>query len=203
MDLPNSKDKLFTDDKDYWHLNACISSFDKTAAYSIGYLKAAQLISRIVIYSGQQPDTLLYPIVYLYRHYLEIMLKDLISDGLEIRGETVSSELKEILGQHNLMKLWNNFKPFFCEVCGTDSDFEAVKKAMESYINQMHCIDPEAISFRYDKSKTGKQSLEGIERINILNFCRNMEKLSLLIEGISMQFSDALDHVRDMRRSMY
>ncbi len=199
-DYPNSKDKLFVDCQELWPLNACIHKFDGIDAYAIGYLNAAKLLARIVIYSQSRMDTLVYPIIYLYRHYLEIRLKDLIRQGANITGTPTDERLEEILnGSHHLMKLWNNFKPFFIKVSGGNGDFDNVKKGMESYINQIHAIDPASFTFRYDRAKhSTEHNLEKHERINLFHFCQNMEKLTRLIEGTNNEFSATLDCVNDM-----
>jgi hypothetical protein len=200
-EYPNSKDKLFTSQKDSWHLNACISSYDKIGPYTAGYLDAAKLLARIVIFSGRGMDTLVYPIIYLYRHYLEIELKSLIKCGIDVTGTSTDDKVKEILGSHNLMKLWNGFKPFFEKISGHNQDFGDVRKGMEAYISQIHQIDPESFAFRYDRSRDLKtRNLEGVEQINILHFCQTMEKLTDLLVGISYEFDVALSHVNDKRQ---
>ena len=62
LEIPNSKDKLFTANSDFWHLNACINQPNNFDAYCTGYLDAAKLLARIVIFSGRRMDTLIYPI---------------------------------------------------------------------------------------------------------------------------------------------
>jgi hypothetical protein len=126
-------------------------------------------------------------------------LKNLIRSGATITGATIDQRLAEALSGHNLMNLWNRFKPFLEEISGHNEDFESVKKGMESYINQIHAIDPVSIAFRYDRSKTSmSHNLDGIEYINILQFCQNFEKLTDLIEGIGCEFGAALEYVNDM-----
>lgn len=199
---PNSKDKLFVDSREMWPLNACVDKFNGINAYAAGYLDAAKLLARIVIYSRSKMDTLVYPIIYLYRHYLEIKLKDLIRQGAAITDTIIDEKLKQALGEHNLMVLWNRFKPFFEEISGYNDSFNEVRKGMESYINQIHSIDPASFTFRYDRSKNSKaHNLENVERINLFHFCQNMEKLTDLIEGIDCEFDAASDYVNEMRRA--
>jgi len=71
---------------------------------------------------------------------------------------------------------------------------------MESYINQIHQIDPISIAFRYQRSRNGQKcNLEEIKHINIGLFCQNMEKLTGLLEDISCEFGVALDYTNDVR----
>lgn len=200
FEYPNSKDKLFVESRDDWRLNACITKFGADETYIAGYLDAAKLLARVVIFSQSHMDTLVYPIIYLYRHYLELRFKRLIRQGAIIKDFQIDAKLEEVLADHNLMALWNSFIPFFEEVSGDNEDFEKVKKGIESYINQIHQIDPGSLAFRYEKQKHGKKhTLEKIERINIGVFCQNMEKLTSLLEGVSCEFGMAKDYTDDMR----
>jgi len=49
---PEGKDKLFSANKDFWRFNACIDKFYSADIYAFGYLNAAKLLARIVIFSG-------------------------------------------------------------------------------------------------------------------------------------------------------
>jgi hypothetical protein len=119
---------------------------------------------------------------------------------LNITDTPIDSKLEKILEEHNLMALWNRFIPFLTEISGHNNDFEKVKKAMESYINQIHQIDPSSVAFRYDRSKNQKEhNLKEIKHINIGIFCQNMEKLTDMLEGISCEFGVALDYTNEMR----
>lgn len=197
---PNSKDKLFTDVREYWQYNACVDKLNGIQPYAAGYLDAAKLLSRIIIYSQRGMDTMLYPLAYLYRHYIEITLKDLIRRGVYITDSSIDKKLESTLVDHNLMKLWNAFLPLFDEILGDNDSQNEIKKGIESYINQIHAIDPTSMTFRYN---TGKASvdhhLNGVERINILHFSDNMEKLTSILEGIDMEFDAITEYVNDMK----
>lgn len=73
--------KLFTDAVD-WQNNACTSGgwiIDPWDLYADGYREAADhLVERIVEGQSLTLDTIVYPIVFLYRQYLELRLKQLI-----------------------------------------------------------------------------------------------------------------------------
>lgn len=136
----------------------------------------------------------------MYRHYLEIKLKHLIRYGAYITDTAIDKKLEDVLGNHDLLNLWNNFQPFFERISGHHSSFEDVKKEIESYINQIHVIDPASFTFRYDLSKsTKKHNLEKIERINILHFSLNMKQLTSLLEDIYGEFDDAFQYVNERR----
>ncbi|MDF1685871.1 MAG: hypothetical protein ACJAXQ_000240 [Parvibaculaceae bacterium] len=198
--FPHRIDKLFSGSEMAEHLNVCIHKSDGVNAYASGYLSAAKLLARIVIYSGHGLDTVVYPIVYLYRHFTEIQLKKLIEQGAHIRGESISNKLEKVLNGHNLMQLWNGFKPFLEDVAGAENGFEDTMTGMESLINQLHEVDPGSLAFRYGHSnKSGAHSLERVENFNLLHFCQNMEKCTEALEVLGLYFDSVCDVAQEMR----
>lgn len=57
-------------------------------------------------------DTWVYPIVFLYRHQVELMLKAITLTSTSILGPT-----KEYPRGHNLSKLWKGIRPLLNRVC--------------------------------------------------------------------------------------
>ena len=205
FEYPDSKDKLFDGNSPRSIYNVCITETrGANFAYSSGYLIGAKLLSRMAIFTRCNIDQLIYPIIFMYRHYLEIILKDLIRQGLNIKGETPDQILTDVLNGHNLMKLWNKFKPFFEEVSGRNESFSEVRKGVESYLNQINKVDPESMAFRYEKTKDrSRASLSGEINVNIVDFCNKMEKLTGLLEGVSCEFSEAESWASEMRSEQW
>jgi len=76
--LPSSADKLFTSQEDWWN-NACLNwCRDGWSLYAVGYKDAGDILAREVENRNSGQDTLVYPILFLYRQYLELEIKDLI-----------------------------------------------------------------------------------------------------------------------------
>src|SRR5260370_19399931 len=78
--------------EDYGYDGFKISTF---FGYSLAYLQAA---NRLVQTLNEHPsDILTLPIVFLYRHYVELTLKDLINTGNEKYGKPSTPYLEKIL----------------------------------------------------------------------------------------------------------
>jgi hypothetical protein len=60
-----------------WKNNACLRNGDEYA-YREGYRKGAQILVRAVEETQSDQDFLVYPIVFLYRHHIELALKRVI-----------------------------------------------------------------------------------------------------------------------------
>ncbi len=69
---PQKGDRLFGADSDWWH-NACPNyAWNPWHAYSTGYRCAADILVAFIDSSGREQDTLVYPIVFLYRSILNL-----------------------------------------------------------------------------------------------------------------------------------
>jgi hypothetical protein len=78
---------IFAADTD-WKQNACLDwNDDRMELLVMGYRKAADIVVQGVIDSGRNQDSLVYPVCYLYRHYIELRLKQLIRLGHRLLDE--------------------------------------------------------------------------------------------------------------------
>ena len=69
--------QLFSPDTD-WKNNACLNwCHDPMHLYISGYKDAADILANRVIESGNNQDSLVYPIAFLYRQYIELQLKNI------------------------------------------------------------------------------------------------------------------------------
>jgi hypothetical protein len=222
---PRKEDVLFGFGEDcranaiirHWHgLDAAYSSCFRRAAYDL----AVQVCD-----SGSKQDILIYPIVYLYRHHVELVLKGII----EISSDLLGRELPGKPQTHDLGKLWHVARPLLDAVCELaknppfpPDDLEGV----DSYIKQIGEHDPDGQSFRYatsyrprprrshpwqkpdDRPSRSRRDREEVpslkpelKLVNIRQFTDAMEKLSTYLEGIESWFDDL--HQAEMRGDTY
>jgi len=76
-----------------------------------GYVRGAQILVRAVGEEERDQDFLVYPIVFLYRHYVELLLKEIIKRAPYLTDRELSEAEKRHLENHRLDLLWNDFKP--------------------------------------------------------------------------------------------
>lgn len=195
-ELPDKNDPPFIEKKGIYELKAtCIDN--GIAPYSVGYLKAAKILSSLITYSNNGSDTLIYPIAFLYRHYIEIMLKDLIRDGLQIIDSEVDNSIEKALGEHKLIVLWDILIPIIRKISiysgGSEDDFDPTIEGFSKYINQINSVDPSSFTFRYDTDKLGNSLKSNIDKIILTEFLTSMEKVTNLLETLRFQFSVTLE----------
>src|SRR3989338_10138071 len=75
---PSADDRLFTTQEDWWN-NACLNwCHDGWSLYASGYKDAADFLVQRTEETKVGQDSLVYPVLFLYRQYLELEIKDLI-----------------------------------------------------------------------------------------------------------------------------
>ncbi len=184
-------DELFSSDVDWWH-NACLNPFRSDwYVYIEGYKRAAKVLVEQVKKNRSDLDVLVYPIVFLYRQYMELLLKSIISDGRKLLDQT-----GDFPKHHMLDKLWVEARRILEEVSKVDPMVNLDK--IQEYINQFCGKDPFGSAFRYPTDVKGKKSLPGLMHINIRKFSEIVEKAAFLIEGVSMGIDEHLAFKMEM-----
>jgi hypothetical protein len=97
---------------------------------------------------GPHHDTLLFPVLYLYRHCLELKLKELVLLGVRIEFFELA-KVAENLEKHRLCPLWTKAKRLILHSYPKDEEAQAA----EGIINEFHRIDPDGQTLRYDRKK--------------------------------------------------
>ena len=129
--------------------------------------------------SDLNPDDLVFPVAYLYRHHLELILKELVRLGIRLGA---LDRCEEAMGGHNLHKLWNKAKQLILQVWpdSPDTDLQAV----EQVILEFHKLDPSGQAFRYARDKDGGQHLAGApERVGLNNLKSVVDAVSAFLDA--------------------
>ncbi|MDO8417286.1 MAG: hypothetical protein Q7S87_13855 [Agitococcus sp.] len=183
--LPNAEDQLFTIGED-WQNNACINWYHNNwELYAEGYKEAGDLLVRQIGETRTGQDTLVYPIIFLYRQYLELMLKSLIQDARKLQDIDTPIPLN-----HKILDLWKLCHQLLVKISPDD----AVKELehINRLIGEFSKIDPTSMAFRYPQDKEGNPSLPGITHINLRVVGEVIGKISVILNGSSMQISEYL-----------
>lgn len=193
-----ASDRLFEGDSADWQLNACISHWGETGyAYKAGFRKAALDIVVKVCAEPVDQDLVIYPIVYLYRHHIELVLKDTIRLGCHFLQKPLTNSQERKLGYHDLSALWKILRPMLdpvCQAAGADLLPQEDMEGLDSYFLQINAHDHDGQSFRYARTRELKRTLgPELRLINIRSFAINMEKLADYLEGIERWLAQMID----------
>ena len=208
---PRKEDVLFGPAEDC-QSNACIAQWDADWAYSRGFRRAAERLASHVCDIGNDQDVLIYPIVYLYRHHVELVLKAVIKSASELLDRELTEQDLKNLGRHGLWELWQTARPLLDPVCdhADNPPFPAADlDGVDSYVRQIHEHDPDGQRFRYATTKAKGVSRSGLrpslgpqlKLVNIRVFAAAMEKLADYLEGVEGWFVVLEDAKAEMQRA--
>src|SRR5258708_28614683 len=102
--VPQKNDRLFRGDLLDWMNNAWLNVMGNgdPYAYKAGYRRGAEILIGYVCEHGREQDVLVYPIIFLYRHHVELMLKRIIKRVLYVIDGRLNKKLREHLEKHRL-----------------------------------------------------------------------------------------------------
>lgn len=191
---------LFSGDKD-WKANACLNwSLDSMGLYIEGYREAADKLVHDVVESGTNQDILVFPISFLYRQYIELHLKHIISESRIFLGEGAGFP-----EHHKINDLWNTANSLMAKIIKdhdqtikdyiTNDDVKAIKTIITEFVK----VDPDSFAFRYPKDKKGNKNLGGIKYINLRKLHDQMEVLKEKLDKYYLCVSLLRDFQDEMR----
>lgn len=177
------------------HMTACLNfSYDMSAGYVEGYLRAADRLVQYVAEEGRDQDFFVYPIAFMYRHHIELQLKRIISTGRSLLQEPGGHPK-----HHKLHDLWPLAKGILRQVWAGHPD-PAEFAAIESFIAQFSKIDEDSTSFRYPLQKAGTPSLQGVRYVDLRSLAECVHSFSDFLDCAAGGLIDYLDAMRQNER---
>jgi hypothetical protein len=202
---PRKGDKLFRGDLRDWKNNACLRDGDEYA-YREGYRRGAQLLVQAVGETARDQDFLVYPIIFLYRHHIELVLKRVIKQATYLIERELTKAENDHLEKHRLDLLWQDFKSMasaISKAAGWDELPPEDVEGIDDYIRQIFELDPVSYSLRYAHSKKGDPSLpKDLTHINLRLFGDLMERLANYLGGLEAAMCDLIGLKQDFEADM-
>lgn len=173
-----------------WYLNAWLHITWDT--YAHGYKRAADILVQYVIENDWDQDFLVYPIVFLYRQYLELRLKELI-----FASSRLLDQHARIPKEHSLVSLWRKARPNIEEVW-PDSQTKGDLDAVEDRLKELCDIDSGSYAFRYPEDVKGAPALTGMQYINLKQLRDVIQGISNVLDGSSTGIGEYLNAKHEM-----
>jgi hypothetical protein len=174
---PGQGEAFFRGGEDWWH-DALISEYPiHWSIYSAGYKMAADRLVNSLSEDRYEIDFLIFPILYLYRHYLELALKGIIRDGESL----LDSQRKPPEG-HVLDKLWVRAEQVLRECSKIETVENPDLSIIDNCIRQFATVDPSGESFRYARRRDESPVEHAVSRVNVRVLKEEMDNASREIE---------------------
>lgn len=132
-----------------------------------GYKLAADLLVEHASTETWRKDVLIFPIVFCYRHYLELILKSLLDDYGPMGGVPAN------WSQHKLDELWSDFRILLRNIGSGHSDEDGTD-AVEQCVAEFAKLDPISQTFRYPANRKGQPFDFGHETVDLLELRNTM-----------------------------
>lgn len=181
---PRRGDRLLRS-SNQWDKDVTFSPYRATRDAYIwtGYMRAGAILVEEAHRAGtRRPDDLLYPILFCYRHGLEVAMKWILNEY----GRYVDVECKL---NHDLWRLWQACKKVIIEIGEESADDDAIE-VVEGIVKEFHDLDPAAFALRYSTNKKGTT-------IDLPDDPIDLENVKDVMEAVNNFFTGAdglLDH---------
>lgn len=160
--------------------------------YIEGYKKAAYslLASSNVLGSGRKEYEMVYPMIFSYRQYIELVLKEIILNAREFLN--INEKFPDT---HKIEELWKMCKellqkmdkildPRFTASNGYGEILNAYT-ALEADLKIFWKLDPNSESFRYPVDKRGHPIVVDLKVVDFKNLKELMGRIDEHLDGIS------------------
>lgn len=147
---PRPGDKAFvTSSNPSANANVVENGHSRLVLMADGYKTAGDLMVEAAGRDGLARDTLVFPIIFNYRHFIEISLKYLLANY----GPTVG--IAPNWRSHDLARLWRSSLEMFKKYEITDPD--DTNPTVGAIILEFAKIDPRSYAYRYPVDRWGRQ----------------------------------------------
>lgn len=187
---PRSGDRLFVQTS--WGVDANLSTFRGERLYR---MKKAFKTSADVLVSQSEENThersnLVWSIVFCYRQYIELALKDMIAaHGLE-----VVPQIKPNWVDHALLPLWNSYKKLIeATLVETSVDELPEITALEACMREFDHVDAGSYTFRYPTDTKGNQTDIPLSSIDLWHLRNIMEGIYLYLDATESALDEHLN----------
>src|SRR5712664_1943783 len=132
-----------------------------------GYRHATEVLLRRLLSDPEgtagERDSLVLPILFLFRHYLELRFKDII-----VYGQVLSGQYTQWRLGHDLESLWTEAQGLYSAVYESGAPAGFVK--VGECVTDLRQLDPNSTSFRYPRDTNGRPVFEhlviGLKALN-------------------------------------
>jgi hypothetical protein len=141
------------------------------------------------LYGRPTEDFRAYPVVFLYRHALELYMKAIILTGGPLLTSTGAAPANQsrVLKTHDLEDLRTDVERVFV-ACGWPP-LELLRKA----VADLHHVDDRAFAFRYPTNRQGSGALAAHFTFNLFEFAAALDELLPILRSAASGAEDAVD----------
>jgi hypothetical protein len=164
--------------------------------YAEAYYHAARTLTRSLRrmrWGALRRDAGIIPILFLWRHHLEISLKGIIVAVSDYQDENCPP----IESTHNLVHLWGLARKGLAEFVLDDPELQNVERAVTSF----SAFDPDSQAFRYPKLRGGRRAAPGLRHVDPHQLDRAMTRVAKWLDLANYALDAMIDQRDEARRA--
>lgn len=189
---PRKGDDPFELGSDWWH-NACLNYFggdEPWGTYADGFRRLGDVGVAYVEDKQIDQDSLVYAVLFSYRHYIELSLKGLIRDARRLLDEQGGAP-----EGHKLMNLWNTARPLLLRI---EPKGRATLDNAGECISRFAAFDPNSETWRYPVTTDGAPTLpEDLLHVNLRQVRDVVTRLAGFLDAAEAQISALMEYKWD------
>lgn len=202
IDHSRDKHSLFRSDHSYGNivLNFQHAANSEFSVYAHAFHTAGQALFERMFDKSSYSDLEGCPIIFLYRHALELYLKAIVLHGeaiIQLNGKTLITN-RSLLQKHSLLPFFPLLKQTFDAVGWTwDLDIEGLRtfEEVEALLRDFETVDIGSYTFRYPVDTKGNPSVPHHFMVHMPTFCKRMDALLESLEAAVMGLKVTQDSI--------
>ena len=162
----------------------------------LDFQKAAEALAQVMLDAHHSDrDTLVYPWLMCWRHYVELQLKYILQLCERILDKPLPPP--EERNHHRILDLWRELAPMLDELRPGDSPNEV--KIVDRLIKELSRVDPDSMHTRYPVTTKGRPTMEvkGLQSFNVVAVHEAMSGMAGFFDGVESAI-EADDEVRSI-----
>jgi len=161
-------------------------------AFAKGYTLAANRLAASLLEAPSFPDYQAYPVVFLYRHALELSLKHIIYGGVKLaafrRMDDINEQMKN---NHDLVDLSRTAGKVLSLLFPNDVTLGRLNTTLAAVCKDWFQIDPRSDAYRYPIDTKGRPSTKKHQVVNLRMLATRMaavlEELDTVYFGLDIE----------------
>jgi len=175
--------------------------------FAKGYTLAADRLAQLLLEAPRFSDYEAYPVVFLYRHALELSLKEIIYSSSLLAGFTGANKIAHGLqNRHDLRQLSGIVEGVCARLFPEDEGLRKALATVTQTCQDFSGIDPDSYAYRYPIDRKGLPSTKKHQAVNLGAFADRMssvlEALDTVRFGLNIETDRAQAVYEDVRSRM-
>src|SRR5688572_8051597 len=131
-------------------------TFPDFRIWALAYTHSARTLKRSLLARYRFSDYEAYPLVFLYRHALELHLKNLIVRAVDLSSLVGDEPLMDRLrATHRLPVLLSLARRLLASHYPNDDFIAGTLRSLDGVVADLDAIDPDSMTFRYPVNRSG------------------------------------------------